>query len=118
MSLASKLAALSTAGIVCLAGGCMSVRNESSVILPGYLVNVTKGPLTGNFHRCVNTENLKRGKATEVVFFQWEVPWVSAGDEMLKSAMEEGGITELQYADYSIMHCAIIAFLNVTAYGR
>ena len=40
------------------------------------------------------------------------------GEETLQEAMSNGGITEPQYADYSVRHCLIIAFFTVTAYGK
>jgi len=119
MSLVNKLllvSALFAAAV--FVSGCVSLKDDSSVVMPGYLVNVTKGPLTGNLRNGIVTEELKKGKASEVLFFQWYIPWVSAGKETLLEAMEDGGITELHYADYSVTHCLIIAFFNVTAYGK
>ena len=119
MSLVNKLLLASVlVGVAVFASGCVSFKDDSSVVMPGCLVNVTKGPLTGNLRKGIVAEELKNGKASEVIFFQWYIPWASAGNETLKEAMEDGGITELHYADYSVTHCLIIAFFNVTAYGK
>ena len=119
MSLVNKLLlAFALFAVAVFASGCASLKDDSSVVMPGYLINVTKGPLTGNLRNGIAAEELKKGKASEVLFFQWYIPWVSAGNETLREAMEDGGITELHYADYSMVYCLVIAFFNVTAYGK
>ena len=71
---------------------------------------MTCAPLAGSFTKCRDIGNLKKGTSSEVVYFQlFSYPIASGGNETLASAMRNGDITDLYYADYSGGYCLLAA---------
>lgn len=110
------------AAVVC---GCATVRNENSITFAdpvthglGPICNVMSAPLAGDFKKCIDCKDLKKGTSSEVIYFQFYEPLVSGGSEAIKSAMVKGGITDLYYADYSVRFFFILGWYTVTAYGK
>lgn len=101
--------------------GCVSVKNDNSLVPPSGLYSDFKAPLT-SFKEPLNLEGLKKGTARDNVYIH---EWVYTGigvtvwNATLKEAMEEAGITKLHYAEYS--QWSFLGFytrFEVTAYGE
>jgi len=108
-----------------VACGCRSVVNENSVSFSDPIANVfgpictvMTAPLSGDFKKCTDCKDLKKGTSSDVIFFQFYYPIVSAGNESIKSAMANGDIKELYYADYSVRFFLIVGWYTITAYGK
>lgn len=117
------LAAGVLAAAVC---GCQTSTNRNSIAFGdpifhglGPICNLTRAPLNGNFTKCRDIGKLKKGTSSEVVYFQFfSDPIASVGNETLTSAMRNGDITDLYYADYSVRRFLILGWFTVTAYGK
>ena len=98
--------------------GCQTAASSNSIAFIGFPCNVTTTPLAGDFQKCSDLKNLKKGTSSEVFYFQFFEPIVSAGDESIKNAMRNGGLKELYYADCSARFFLIVGWYTVTAYGK
>ena len=100
--------------------GCSSISDRNSLTMPLALVNVTSAPLSGDFRPVANVEELKCGVSDEEFYFCWPYPpiSVSVDDMTIQSAMKNGGIKEVYFADYEQKHYLIISFYKVRVYGR
>lgn len=107
------------AAVLSVAGaGCQSATDRNSISFVGFPCNFTTAPLAGDFSRCTDVQGLKKGTSSSVVFFHFYWPLVTVGDEAVESAMRNGGISELYYADYSSRYFLIAGWYTVTAYGK
>ena len=88
--------------------------------MPPALVNVTSAPLSGDFKPFENSEGLKCGESDEEWYFCWPYPHVSVSldDMTIQSAMKNGDIKEVCFADYEQKHYVIVSFYKVRVYGR
>lgn len=102
------------------AGGCATHRNENSLRLPCALFGTTVSPLVGDFGDGVDVSGLKKGTSEEILYFFWPYPnvEVTVGDETLKAAMKNGGLTEMHFADCRIRRYLILTYFSVDVYGR
>lgn len=104
-----------------LACGCVSVKNDNTLVPPPGLCSDIDAPLTA-FKTPLNLEGLKKGTATENIFIQdWLFTGISVSlwETTLEKAMLAAGITKLRYADYH--QRSILGFyteFTVTAYGE
>lgn len=107
--------------IALLSCGCVSHSDGNSLTLPAAMINVTSAPLGGDFKPVPDVSKLKCGKSEEVMFFRWPYPMidlVTTGNEALKSAVRNGGLEEVYFADYTQRHYFLVSFFTVRAYGR
>ena len=100
--------------------GCSSISDRNSLTMPLALVNVTSAPLSGNFTPVENIDALKCGVSDEGWYFIWPYPPISVSldDMTIQSAMKNGGIKEVYFADYEQKHYALISFYKVRVYGK
>jgi hypothetical protein len=101
--------------------GCVSVKNERSIVPPPALISVVRAPLTAPAES-IGCENLKRGVAADS-FYIWEylltginaTVWAATLDK----AMQSGKLSKLHYADYEMTSIlGYITIFTVTAYGE
>ena len=108
--------------LAALCSGCVSVANKGSVVPPSGLYSDFSAPLTP-ITESVPCEGLKSGTATQNIYL-WAWPlagFVNASlcDMALQSAMEEGGLTKLYFADYhQDSFLGLVTKFTVTAYGE
>lgn len=100
--------------------GCASISDRNSLTMPLALVNITSAPLSGDFNSVANIDELKCGVSDEEWYFSWPYPpiTVSLDDMTIQSAMKNGGIKEVCFADYEQKHYVIVSFYKVRVYGR
>lgn len=102
-------------------GGCVSVRNDSSLVPPTALCTNFRAPITMP-RGSVDLVGLKVGECGGAWHLkEWVFSGVSAGscDMLLKEAAQNGGISEILFADYEqISFLGFITCFRVTAYGR
>ena len=113
------LAVMLSAALCC---GCVSVQNSKTLVPPSALFSEFSAPLTP-ITEPVPCTNLKSGTASQNLYvWTWPIlPFISASDcdMMMKSAMEDGGITKVYYADYSQdSFLGIVTKFTVTVYGE
>ena len=108
--------------LAALSSGCVSVSNKGSLVPPPGAFSDFSAPLTP-ITEPVPCEGLKSGTATKSVYvWAWPLLGVldaSLCDMTLKSAMEEGGLTKLYFADYhQDSFLGLVTKFTVTAYGE
>ena len=116
----SVLLAVTLAAALCC--GCVSIQSSKTVVPPSALFSDFSAPLTP-ITEPVPCTNLKTGTATQSLYvWTWPLlPFISVSDcdMTLKSAMENGGITKVYYADYSQdSFLGIVTKFTVTVYGE
>ena len=104
--------------LLLLASGCQSAMSTNSVSFVGFPCNVITAPLAGDFGKCSDLKNLKKGTSSDVIFFQYYLPIASVGDESIQSAMRNGGLKEVYYVDYSSRFFLIVGWYTINAYGK
>lgn len=102
-------------------GGCVSVRNDSSLVPPTALCTNFRAPITMP-QGSVDLVGLKVGESGGAWHLkEWVFSGVSAGscDMLLKEAAENGGISEILFADYEqVSYLGFVTSFKVTVYGR
>ena len=109
------------AASVVLFSGCVSVKNDNSIVPPPALISVVKAPLTMP-NGPIPCHGLKCGVASgsfyiyEYIFTDLSVTiWTAT----LEKAMRDGGISKLHYADYEMLSIlGYVTTFKVSAYGE
>ena len=101
--------------------GCVSVRNERSIVPPPALISVVRAPLTTPTES-VDCGSLKCGVAADA-FYIWEYLFTGIDATVwtatLDKAMQSGKLSKLHYADYEMTSVlGYITVFTVTAYGE
>lgn len=111
-------ALLSLAGLL---AGCVSVRNENSLVPPSALCTSFRAPITMP-RESIDLVGLKIGESGGAWHFkEWIFTGASGGycNVLLEEAAANGGIREIVFADYE--QTSVLGFFTrykVTAYGR
>ena len=115
--------AWAAAAALLAACGCVSVKGDRTLVPPTGLYAHFRAPLSVN-RVSVPCENLKTGKASENLYI-WAWPLVffpfnaSFCDMALQSAIEDGGLTKVYFADYhQDSFFGLVTRFTVTAYGE
>lgn len=102
-------------------GGCVSVRNDSSLVPPTALCTNFRAPITMP-RGSVDLVGLKIGECGGAWHLkEWVFSGASAGscDMLLKEAAQNGGIDEILFADYEqVSYFGFLTSFKVTVYGR
>lgn len=101
--------------------GCVSVKNDRSIVPPPAFISFVKAPLTVPSEP-VSCGSLKRGEAADSIYV-WEYLYtritVTVWNSTLEKAMRNGGLTKLHYADYTMeSYLGYVTIFTVTAYGE
>jgi len=105
-----------------LASGCVSVSSKETVVPPSGLFADFSAPLTP-ITEPIPCTNLKTGTATKNLYV-WAWPLffplsVSVCDMALQSAIENGGLEKVYFADYKqYSFLGLVTKFTVTAYGE
>jgi hypothetical protein len=101
--------------------GCVSVKNDRSVVPPPALISVVKAPLTTP-EGPISCYGLKSGSASDSFYvYEYLFTGISATiwTATLEKAMKNGGITKLYYADYDMSSfLGYVTIFTVRAYGE
>ena len=108
--------------LAALCCGCVSVASQRTVVPPSGAYSDFAAPLTP-ITEPVPCTGLKVGTASENLYvWAWPITFVidaSLCDATLRSAMENGGLTKVYFADYhQNSFLGLVTKFTVTAYGE
>jgi len=108
-------------GVVAILTGCVSIRNDNGVNPPAALCSNVRGSM-GVPRHAVSVAGPKKGESgTSVHVKEWIYSGISANvtDMALKSAVENGGLTRVDYVDYELTsYLGFVTVFNLVAYGE
>ena len=117
-----RTAFLAVSLLMVLCTGCVSVRNDKSIVPPPGLFADFSAPLTA-ITEPIPCKNLKVGTASKNLYvWTWPIlPFISVSDcdATLETAMKEGGMKKVYFADYhQNSFFGLVTRFTVTAYGE
>ena len=112
---------VASAALTALFCGCVSVKNDRSIVPPSALISVIRAPLTTPSGP-ISCHGLKSGRASdsfyvnEYIFTDMSATiWAAT----LEKAMKNGKIRKLHYADYDMSSfLGYVTTFTVRAYGE
>jgi len=108
-------------GAVAILTGCVSIRNDDGINPPAALCSRVRGTM-GVPKAPVSVAGSKKGESgTSVHVKEWIYSGISANvtDMALKSAVENGGLTRVDYVDYEMTsYLGFVTVFNLVAYGE
>lgn len=109
------------AALAVLFSGCVSVKNDRSLVPPPALLSIVKAPLTVP-EGPVPCDGLKRGVASDAFYIhEYLFTGINATvwTATLEKAMRNGGLKKVYYADYDMSsYLGYVTVFTVRAYGE